>query len=181
MNYTIISKKPIPFIYQEFKRINGQFFPVDEGILIHGGAGVVGGVDRDSGRPHGQHGIYCPEGVATVLDEKTYDRLKNIKKFQSDVKRGVMKVIKGAVTDQSRIDGETHNMLDNDLIPNRPFTRQDIEDAGGVLQKDGSVSITEAIEDIDEVRRQNAGKMAYMKKRDAAERKERRSRRGKRG
>jgi len=174
--YTIISKKPIPFLYQEFKFVNGQFFPVDEGILIHGGAGVVGGVDRDSGRPHSQHGIYIPDGVATVLDDKTYDRLKEIKKFQADVKRGVMKVLKGAISDQNRIDSETHDMLDNDLIPNRPFTPEDIKDAGGVFQKDGSVNISEAGEDIDEIRKQNAGKMAYMKKRDAEERKSRRGR-----
>lgn len=175
--YTVISRKPIPFLYQEYRFVNGQFFPKDEGILIHGGAGVVGGVDRDSGRPHAEHGILIPEGVATVIDDKTYDRLKEIKKFQQDVKRGVMKVVKGSISDQSRIDRETHDMLDTDLIPNRPFTKEDIEQAGGVIQKDGSVNITEAGEDIDAIRRQNAGKMAYMKKRDAEERKAHRARR----
>ena len=78
---TIISKKPIPFIYQEYKFINGNFFPDGEGIMIHGGAGIVGGVDRDSGRPHSTHGIFVPEGVATVLDDDTYERLKKNKKF----------------------------------------------------------------------------------------------------
>ena len=171
MKVTIISKKPLPFIYQEWEFKNGQYFPKGEGIFIHGGAGVVGGIDRDSGRPHKERGIAIPEGVATILDESVYERLAKIKKFQHDVKRGVMKVIKGAISDQSKIDSETHDMLENEHIPNRPYSQEDIEAAGGVVNKDGSINIGEAEESIDNVRRHNAGQMAYVKKREAEKRK----------
>jgi hypothetical protein len=178
--YTIISKRPISFLYQELKFINGQFFPVGEGVLIHGGAGVVGGLDKDSGRPHSEHGIIVPDGVATIIDDNTYDRLSKMKKFQSDMKRGVVKAVRGSITDQAKVNAETHDMLDDDLNPSRPISRQDIEDAGGVINRDGSVNITEAEEDIEGIRRANAGKMSYMKKRDAEERKAKSYRRNKR-
>ena len=178
--YTIISKRPISFIYQELQYINGQFFPVGEGIVIHGGAGIVGGLDKDSGRPHSQHGLIVPDGVATLIDDDTYDRLAKMKKFQHDLKRGIVKAVKGSITDQAKVNAETHDMLDDDLNPSRPISEKDIEDAGGTINRDGSVNITEAEEDIEGIRRANAGKMAYMKKRDAEERKAKAARRNKR-
>jgi hypothetical protein len=171
---TIISKNTVPFLYQEWKKVNGQFFTVGNGILIHGGAGIVGGIDRDSGRPLEQHGIAIPEGVATIIDDDTYDRLKENGKFKQHLRNGIVKVLSGSISDQAKIDDETHDMRDNDLINSRPYSKEDFEAANGVINRDGSVNITEAAEDIEAVRRSNAGKMAYMKKRDAEERQQKR-------
>ena len=180
MNYTVISKRPTSFNYVEWTLINGQYFPKGEGILIHGGAGVVGGIDRDSGRAMMERGIAVPEGIATVLDEATYNRLANMDKFKHDLRRGIVKVLRGEIREQSRIDSETHDMLENENIPNRPYDANDIEAAGGVIKRDGSIEITDAYEDIAQVRKENAGQMSYVKKRNAETRKakayERRSR-----
>lgn len=177
MEYTIISKRPTPFVYTRTEIRSGIVVATGKSVIINGGAGIVGGAERLSGRPLDQRGIVVPEGVATVVNEEILDYLRTIPKFRSDEKRGMIVVMDKAITNQDEIDKiATKELESNENLNARPYTKEDIENAGGIINRDGSVNISDAIEDIDAVRRRNAGQPFYVKKRNLEEGQKKRGR-----
>lgn len=176
MKYTIVSKRTTPFTYSKWVYKNGQIFADGPGILINGGAGIVGGADLLSGLPMDRRSLLVPNAVKTVVDKEVYNKLMTIPKFLSDIKRGIITVSKGDL-DDGKVNKIADGMIEDDHIPTRPISEADIEAAGGVIQKDGSVNISEAAEDPAKVRRENAGQPGYVKKRNADRRAARRGRR----
>lgn len=139
---TIISKRTTPFTYQEWKYINGQFITDGPGIVINGGAGVVGGLELLSGRPLNQRNSIIPVGVHTYVDDTVLEKLYRIPKFNRDVERGLIVVIKGKKCTQEETDGVAdRDMLEDEHIPTRPITDAEFKAAGATLNSDGSVNI----------------------------------------
>lgn len=178
---TIISKRLSTFTYQQWTMNNGQYIPVGKGVIINGGAGVVGGSDLLSGRPLEKRSTSIPVGVLTFVNDETLDYLMGCWKFQKDISKGLIVVVKGKRLDVS----EGENIAQKDMVPeenimSRPYSEKDIEAAGGKINSDGSVDITNAVEDIDIVRRQNAGQPFYVKERNKEEAKKKTRRSSKR-
>lgn len=170
---TIVSKRTSPFTYQAWKYVNGQFFPDGPGIVINGGAGIVGGLELLSGRPLMQRNSIIPVGVHTYVDDDVLDKLYKIPKFKKDVDRGIILVIKGKKLDQDKTDSIAANeMVEDDHIPTRPITEEEIQNAGATINKDGSINIGE-VEVGDHPLRQRAieaGQPQYVKERMRSER-----------
>lgn len=164
---TIISRRLSTFTYQKWQYRNGQAFPDGPGILINGGAGVVGGADLLSGRPLESRSRFIPVGVMTFVTDAVLDRLYEIDKFKRDIDRGLITVVKGKKCSQEECDNiASRDMIPNDRIEERPFSQEDIENAGGVFNDDGSVDISKAAEDIVGLRKANAGAPLYVQKRN---------------
>lgn len=163
---TIISKRTTPFTYTKWNKANGNLF-AEYSITVDGGAGVLGGTEFLSGRPLAKRALITPEGVATVIDDDTLKKLEAVPKFNSDVSRGLILILKNKkVEDQSKIDEiAKKEMLDGDHITTRPLTPTDLENAGAVINDDGSVNISKAIDDVKALRDENAGRASYAKKR----------------
>lgn len=174
---TIISKRTSPFTYQKWAFTNGRIYQDGPGIVINGGAGIVGGAELLSGRPLDKRTTLIPVGVMTFVDDEVLDKLMTIPKFTSDMKRGLITVVKGRkISDQEKInDIAEKELVDSANIPNRPISEQDISDAGGKINHDGSVDIRDAEEDIELVRRQNAGQPFYIKQREKQKRAEKKA------
>lgn len=178
---TIISKRTGTFTYTKWNKINGQFFQDGPGIVINGGAGIVGGAELLSGRPLEQRSSIIPVGVHTYVDDEVLEKLMSIGKFRKDVERGIICVVKGKKCDQDQTDSIAEkDMLPDEHIPTRPVTQEEMEAAGGVKNKDGSVDIGEVDEGDSPIKQRKieAGQPNYIKermreekKRDAAERK----------
>lgn len=171
--HTIISKRPGPFSYQRWKTGPGNsFVPDGRAVLVNGGSGLVGGAELFSGKPLEKRSTLIPVGVYTFVDDAMLEYLESIPKFKSDVKRGLVMVVKNQkVSDQNKVDemAEKH-LISDEEDPSRPITEENIEDAGAVINRDGSVNITDAEEDVIEVRNRNAGQPGYVKKREAEKR-----------
>lgn len=177
MTHTIISKRLSTFTYQQWTFQNGQYVPVGKGVLINGGAGIVGGSDLLSGRPLEKRGMFVPGGVTTEVSDEVLEYLMGCWKFKDDIKRGLVVVLKNQSIDQGKADKIAEKEMESDEnLNDRPFTDKDIEAAGGKINRDGSIDITEAQEDIDLVRRRNAGQPFYIKERNKAEAKAKRAR-----
>lgn len=143
---TIISRRPTSFVYTKWeKNSNNRFFAAYE-IVINGGAGVTGGGLFAKGVKESSISMFMPEGVATLVDDKTLDKLMDIPKFKSDIKRGLIRVIKGkSITDQEKLDNEAEkHMADKDDIQGRQLTADDFKDAGAIENKDGSWNVEDA-------------------------------------
>jgi len=178
---TIISKRTSPFTYIKWVKINGQFHTDGPGIIINGGAGIVGGSELLSGRPLEKRSTLVPVGVMTFVDDEVLDKLMTIGKFQKDIDRGIITVVKGKKLDQEKGDDiADRDMIEDDHIPTRPVTQEEMENAGGQKSKDGSIDIGEVEEGDSPIKQRTieAGQPDYVKqrmrenkKRDAAERK----------
>jgi hypothetical protein len=98
--------------------------------------------------------------------------LESIPKFQSDIKRGLIMVVKNhKISDQNKVDEMAEkNLMSDEEDPSRPITEKNIEEAGAVINRDGSVNITDAEEDLIDVRNRNAGQPGYVKKRESEKR-----------
>lgn len=171
--HTIISKRPGPFSYQRWK--DGpcnSFIPDGKAVLVNGGSGLVGGAEMFSGKPLDKRSSLIPVGVYTFVDDKMLEYLESIPKFQNDVKRGLILVVRNKkISDQSKVDEMAkENLMSDEEDPSRPITEQNMEDAGAVINRDGSVNITDAEEDVIEVRNRNAGQPGYVKKRESEKR-----------
>lgn len=187
---TIISKRTGTFTYAKWVKKNGQFHQDGPGILINGGAGIVGGAELLSGKPMEKRSLLIPVGVHTYVDDEALEKLMSIGKFRKDMERGIITVVRGKKCDQDTTDKiASKDMLEDDHIPTRPVTRENIEDAGGTINNDGSVNITNVEGDASPLRMrdENAGLPNYQKKanaearkRDSAERKAASRRRNKR-
>ena len=145
---TIISKRPSPFIYTKWSEhsVNGAF--VEEySILVNGGAGVMGGADFLSGKKQDNFNLFTPEGVATLVDDDTLEKLMGVNQFVKDIERGLIKVINGkSIKDQEKIDSiaTKGDMMDSNDIGCRQLTEQDFKDAGAIKQRDGSWNVAES-------------------------------------
>ena len=171
MTHSIISKRPTTFTYQQWDFVNGNFVPKGSGVLINGGAGIVGGRDLLSGIPMEKRGTLVPEGVITFVDDQALEYLMGCKKFTSDIERGLIRVVKGKLSDAEGDKIAKEDMLDNEHIPGRPYTDKDLEEAGAVMNDDGSANINNADEQLELTRKANAGAPAYVKKRELEKRK----------
>lgn len=164
---TIVSKRTSPFTYQKWAFTNGQYFPEGPGIMINGGAGVVGGLELLSGRPLAQRSSIIPVGVHTYVDDDILAKLMTIPKFLKDIERGIITVIKGEQCDQDRTDEiADKDMIPDEHIPTRPITYTEMQNAGAKINKDGSVNIDE-VDEMDTPLRQRkieAGLPEYSKK-----------------
>ena len=172
---TIISKRESPFIYCAYKKVNGQFFQDGPSILINGGAGIVGGLELLSGRPLDRRNSVIPVGVHTYVDDTMLDKLMTIGKFRHDIKRGMIVVVKGKKLDQGKTDTIAEkDMIEDDHIPTRPVSEEEIEAAGAKINKDGSVDIGDLEGDNSPLaqRKSDAGQPAYVKKRNQENRKQ---------
>ena len=178
MQNTIISKRTKPFVYTAYKFVNNNLFQDGPGIVINGGSGLIGGAELLSGRPLEKRSSLVPVGVFTFVDDETLERLERIPKFVSDVKKGLMVVIKHKkVTNQDEVDRiATEDMLPDYENQARPYTKEQVEAAGGDINDDGSVNIAKAAEDLDRVRREDAGQAWYQRKANAEKRRTTRGR-----
>lgn len=144
---TVISRRPTPFVYTKWfvNQKEGTCIP-EYSITVDGGAGVSGGSGFARGLPQKMISLHTPEGVATIVDDKTLDKLMGVPKFQKDINRGLIRVIKGkSITDQEKLDNEAEkHMADKDDIRGRQITKEDLEDAGAIEQKDGSWNVENA-------------------------------------
>lgn len=184
---TIISKRERPFLYCAWKKVNGQFFQDGPSILINGGAGIVGGLDLLSGRPLDKRSSVIPVGVHTYVDDVVLEKLMSIGKFRSDIKRGIIVVVKSKKLDQDKTDTiADKDMIEDDHIPTRPVSEKEIEAAGAKINKDGSVDIGDLEGDSSPLvqRKNDAGQPEYVKKRNQEKREqskaERKAARGRR-
>lgn len=177
---TIISKRERPFLYCAWKKVNGQFFQDGPSILINGGAGIVGGLELLSGRPLDKRSSVIPVGVHTYVDDEVLDKLMSIGKFRSDIERGMIVVVKGKKLDQDKTDSiADKDMIEDDHIPTRPVTGEEIENAGASINKDGSVDIGDLEGDISPLKQRgmDAGQPGYVKKRNQEKREQKKSER----
>ena len=175
--HTIVSKRTSPFVYTEWAEINGQFHQQGPGIVINGGAGIVGGGELLSGVPLEHRKTLIPESVLTFVDDETLAKLERIPKFKSDVKRGIIAVYRNKRIAQDKGDEiAAKDMLADEHIPTRPITAEEMERAGGVMTKSG-VDITDVQEEVSplKVRKQEAGLPGYVKERNRQTRKHGRS------
>ena len=175
--HTIVSKRTSPFVYTEWAEINGQFHQQGPGIVINGGAGIVGGGELLSGVPLEHRKTLIPESVLTFVDDETLAKLERIPKFKSDVKRGIIAVYRNKRISQDKGDEiAAKDMLADAHIPTRPITAEEMERAGGVMTKSG-VDITDVQEEVSplKVRKQEAGLPGYVKERNRQTRKHGRS------
>lgn len=143
---TIISRSPVSVKYIKWHiSPSGGSIP-EYSFTINGGAGVTGGTGFASGIPDKKVSLFTPEGVATLVDDDTLDKLMAIPNFRYDIKMGVIRVIKGkSITDQEKIDNEAEKkMADKDDIPGRQMTKGDMEDVGAKEQDDGSWDVSKA-------------------------------------
>lgn len=171
--HTIVSKRTSPFVYTEWAEINGQFHQQGPGIVINGGAGIVGGGELLSGVPLEHRKTLIPESVLTFVDDETLAKLERISKFKSDVKRGIIAVYRNKRISQDKGDEiAAKDMLADEHIPTRPITAAEMERAGGVMTKSG-VDITDVQEEVSplKVRKQEAGLPGYVKERNRQARK----------
>ena len=171
--HTIISKRTGPFSYQRWKQGPGNsFVPDGRAVLINGGSGLVGGAELVSGKPLEKRSSLIPVGVYTLVDDKMLAYLESVPKFQSDVKRGLIMVVKNQkISDQNKVDDMAQkNLISDEEDPSRPITEKNMEEAGAIINRDGSVNITDAEEDVIETRNRNAGQPGYVKKREAEKR-----------
>lgn len=166
MTHTIISKRTTPFVYTNWAKINGQFHQQGRGIVINGGAGVVGGDQLLSGIPLEHRLTLIPESVLTFVDDEALAALMKNPKFQKDLKRGIVQVVKGKISQSKGDNIAKSDMLENEHIPTRPITAEEMEAAGGVMTKDGNVDISEVSDDTSplKLRKQEAGLPGYEKK-----------------
>lgn len=174
--HTIISKRTSPFTYTKWVKVNGQFFQDKRGVVINGGAGVVGGSELLSGRPLEKRSLLVPASVMTFVDDEVLEYLMSVPKFRRDIERGLIVVIKDETIDQDKADEiAAKDMIDDDHIPTRPVTEEEIEKTGASINKDGSVDISDVDEDMSplKVRKQDAGQPYYVKKRNAEKRRKR--------
>ena len=172
--HTIVSKRTTPFTYTKWVKINGQFHQDGPGIVINGGAGVVGGAELLSGRPLEQRNTLIPESILTFVDDEALNKLMSIGKFRKDLERGIITVIKNKKISQEKGDEiARQDMLENEHIPSRPITQEELEATGATIAKDGSVNISEVHDDASplKIRMQEAGLPGYEKKRRAESRK----------
>ena len=79
---TIISKRSTPHIYTKSKidPSSGSIVKLYS-ILVNGGAGVAGGADFLSGKKQDNFTLVTPEGVATIVDDETLEKLMAIKQL----------------------------------------------------------------------------------------------------
>lgn len=166
MTHTIVSKRTSPFTYIKWVEINGQFHQDGPGIIINGGAGIVGGADLLSGVPLEHRRTVVPGSVLTFVDDKALAKLESIPKFQHDVKRGILLVYKNKKLTQGKGDElASKDMLPDEHIPTRPITTDEMEAAGAVMTNKGAVDISEVKEDMSplKIRKQDAGLPFYEK------------------
>ena len=181
MQHTIISKRPSPFTYIKWVKVNGQFFQDGPGIIINGGAGVVGGDELLSGRPLEKRGTLIPVSVLTFVDDAALDKLMSIQKFRHDIARGIITVVKGKI-DQDKADSIAQSdMLEDENIPTRPITEDEIKRSGGRMNNDKSVDIGDVEDGVSpmKIRAEDAGQPDYVKRRNADKRKARTRKRSK--
>lgn len=172
--HTIVSKRTTPFVYTKWEKINGQFHQIGKGIVINGGAGIVGGAELLSGVPLSQRRTLVPDSVLTFVDDEALEVLKSIPKFNNDVKRGIIVVYEGKKISQEKGDEiARQDMLEDEHIPTRPITEDEMLRAGGKMTKDGNVNIEDVPPEMSplKVRRQDAGQPQYVKKRNYESRK----------
>lgn len=173
--HTIISRRPTPFTYFQYEKINGMSRPVGSGVLINGGAGLVGGLDLLSGIAMDKRSLVIPNSVKTYVDDKALEYLNGCRKFKSDIERGLIVVVKDLLTDRECDQIAKSDMVDDEHIAGRPFTQKDLEDAGAVIGRDGGVDISDAKEDLEQSRKVNAGAPTYVRKRNLEEKRKERS------
>jgi hypothetical protein len=172
---TIISKRTTPFVYTKYYTDSdrGICKPIYS-ILVNGGAGVVGGAEILSGKSMNERSIFTPEGVATIVDDDTLAKLMDVPKFQKDIKRGLILVLKKkSVTSQDKIDElSKKELLEGDHIKTRPITMEDLENAGARKVSDDddedgglAVNITKMKVSPTGKRNAEAGLPSYEKKR----------------
>ena len=145
---TIISKRSTPHIYTKSKIDPGSGSIVQlYSILVNGGAGAAGGADFLSGKKQDNFTLVTPEGVATIVDDETLEKLMAIKHFVRDIDRGYIKVIKGkSIKDQDAVDSAASkkDMIATKDIDGRQITEEGMTDAGAIKQKDGSWNVADA-------------------------------------
>lgn len=152
---TIISKRQTAFTYTKwFDEGYGTIVP-EFSITINGGAGVLN-----------PKTIVTPQGVATLVDDDTLEKLMTVPKFISDRERGLILVIEGKkVKDSDAVDeiATSKKMIDTADIQARPLTPEDLENDGAVVNDDGSVNITEGGKNALARRQQKTGKKSRGK------------------
>lgn len=164
--HTIISKKPSTTVYTNWVIVNGTSVRDGNGVVIKGGAGVVGAVDFLSGKRPENRSTDVLVGIHTYVDDKALDYLMRNRVFKRDMEEGLVTVVKGKKLDQDATDNiASTDMIEDAKIEGRPITEAEIEAAGGEVKRDGTVDITEVREGVSplKVRKEEAGKSFHEK------------------
>lgn len=169
---TIISKRTTPFVYTAwYTDPKKNICQAKYSIVVNGGAGSKGGAELMSGLPMAQRSLFTPEGVATLVNDDTLEKLMEIPKFKSDIKRGLIIVRKGEkIQSQDKIDNIAEKeMLEGDHIPTRPISEDDIRSANAKVTEDDDGNQAVDVSKLDgspvDIRNSEAGLTSEEKKR----------------
>lgn len=136
---TIISKRTNNIEIAEYRidPVAHQQIPV-RSVTILGGAGIL---DPKT--------LVTPEGVATEISDEALAWLERQPKFQRGVKAGIFRVMRGVKARDVDADeiASSGAMEDNDKIPGRPLTVDQLKKQGAVVNEDGSIDITKGGKD----------------------------------
>lgn len=136
---TIISKRTNNIEIAEYRidTVAHQQIPV-RSVTILGGAGIL---DPKT--------LVTPEGVATEISDEALEWLERQPKFQRGVKAGIFRVIRGSRARDVDADeiASSGLMEDNDKIPGRPLTVDQLKKEGAVVNSDGSIDVTKGGKD----------------------------------
>lgn len=171
---TVISKHPTAVTYTKWVMANSGFVRDGKGIVIRGGAGVVGGYDFLSNKRADERSREIPVGVHTYVSDDDLAKLMSIPRFIGDMKNGIITVVRGSKIDRDKAnDIAASDMAPSSQIVGAPITKEEIEAAGAEINSDGSTDISNVDEGVSplKVRKEDAGQTIQTKKRNASKRK----------
>lgn len=140
---TIISTHPVNMRYVKWER-NSQSHTKTAlyDYTILGGSGVV---NRKT--------LITPIGVATEVNDEDIEKLMAIPAFVTDVKNGLIKILKR--TKKSSIDADDEALKDMDVDGlGKPITSEQLEEAGAEIKEDGSIDISKGGKNVQAIRNQ---------------------------
>lgn len=171
---TVVSKHPITVTYTKWVKSSSGFVRDGSGIMIKGGAGLVGGYELLSNKRPDEKSREIPVGVHTYVSDDDLDKLMSIPRFVDDMKKGIITVVKGSKIDKDKAnDIAASDMAPSSQIAGAPITQEEIEAAGAETNSDGSIDISKVNEGVSplKVRKEDAGQTTQTKKRNASKRK----------
>lgn len=118
---------------------------------IRGGSGVV---DKKT--------LVTPVGVPTEITDEALEKLLQIEAFNDDVKDGYIKILKK--TKSRTVDADEQALKDmNTNGSGKPITQKDLEEAGAVVNEDGSIDISNGGKNAVTIKNQNREKSRRRK------------------
>lgn len=171
---TVISRHPTTVTYTKWINTKSGFVRDGSGIIINGGAGIVGGYELLSNKSPDERSREIPIGVHTYVPDEVLEKLMTIPTFVRDLDKGLVAVVRGSKIDRDKAnDIAASDMAPSSQISSAPITREEIEATGAEINSDGSIDISKVNEGVSplKVRKEDAGQTIQTKKRNASKRK----------